>query len=34
MLKLVAGISKFLAALLVIFKISTKLFLNLYPSKF
>jgi len=33
-LKLIVRISKFFAALLIIFKVPTKLFLNLYPAKF
>jgi len=33
-LKLVARTSNFFAALLIIFKIPTKLFSNLYPTKF
>jgi len=34
MLKLVARISKFFAALLIIFQNPTKLFSDLYPAKF
>jgi len=34
MLKSVARILKFFATLLIIFKIPTKLFSNLYPAKF
>jgi len=34
MFKLVVRISKFFATLLIIFKVSTKLFSDLYPAKF